>query len=274
MLKKSLTVLKNNPVLILLYAAFVVVSTMILFFLYPRDMGRYLNVESFNLYSYMVMMVKMLYAIFLLSVLGFVFIVGYGSMVAEAVMMGRTSAKSFFTGLKKFFVRMLLAMLLYYAMAIGFSTIFSTVSMPFIIISAMKTASTMAYDPSASMNISIGITFAMLLLMIFLFPFVLLWFPAIFTENIGVFQALKSGAKAGVKNYWKLLLILIVIYIPMVIYLFFNYKSIMGGAVLTPWLLLVYLVEAVIVIAALPVLYFIYLKYRYPEVGYPTEGTL
>lgn len=274
MIKKSLTILKNNPVLILLYTAFLVVSLVIILLLYPKDMGMYLNMDSFNLYSYLVMMVKMLYAIFLLYVLGFVFIVGYGSMLAEAVITGKTYVASFFSGLKKFFVRMLLAVLLYLAMAIGFSTICSTVSIPFIMISAMKTASTVAYDPTASMNLSISITIVMLLLMIFLLPFALLWFPAIFTENTGVFQGLKSGARAGVKNYWKLLLILIVIYIPMVIYMYINFHKIMGGVVLTPGLLFVYLIEAIVMVVVFPILYLIYLKYRYPTVEYPAVSNI
>ena len=264
MLKKSFQVLKNNPIIILFYGVYFVIMFLILFTLYPHDLSQFstTNLEQFNFTEYIIMMIKMLTAAGLISVLGIVFFSGFGYMISEAVRTGKTSKNSLLQGIKKFILRTLVAALLLFTMTMGVSIIMSIITIPI----TMWQVFTGGY--SSVQYLSILITAITAVITIFLIPFILLWFPSIFMDDTKVIQALKSGAKAGVKNYWKLVLTLLVIYLPTGLIMGFNYGSIVNGSIFTPCFLVMYLIDAIISIFIIVLLFVIYEEYRVKNMPY------
>ena len=251
MLKKSLNILKSNPVMILLYALFMVVTFLIIFTLYPKDINQFTNpdVTKFDFAGYLVMMGKMLIAALLMYALGLLFYSGFGNMITEAVINGKTSANSFLPGVKKYFVRVLLASLLLMAFSIAFSIISSIITVPIMLLSIRNVAIT---------SLSIIITLILTLVIIIILPFILLWFPSIFIDDVGVIPGLVKGAKAGVKNYWKLLLVILIIYLPVTANIMINFKSIENGNIFTPGYLIMGLLSVIMSLVSFPVFFLIY----------------
>lgn len=253
MLKKTLQILKENPVIILFYAAYIIIVFGILYLLYPHDLSGLTNTDmtSFDFMAILIVMVKMLTACILLAAIGVVFMSGYGGMLAEAVVTGKTSSSSFLPGIRKFFTRTLLSFLLLFGFSIGVSILVSIVTVPITIIETLKGRENVE-------SLSLIISLFSSTLMIFCLPFVALWFPALYLDNTGVTQSLKNGAKAGVKNYWKLVLILLLIYLPIGINLVINFDSMAKGRIFTPGYILICLLEVIISIFILVILFLIY----------------
>lgn len=249
MLAKAINLLKKNPVILLFYVGYLVLTYLIVFLLYPTDFGSFTELEySFDMREYLIMMAKMLIAIGLLSVLSLLFMSGYGYMVAEATVTGKTSSASFGKGIKLFFVRTLLAMLLTFAIYMGFSFLMSMIFIPFAMFTSIS---------GNLWGIAI-ITTLMLMVVTVVMPFIILWYPAIYVDNLGVIQALKTGLKAGVKHYWRLLLMLLVMFLPAVINTIINYKEMMEGNMFSPGYILTMLLSAIISVVVIPYLFVVY----------------
>lgn len=253
MLKKSINLLKNNSILILLYFAYIVISFLILYVLYPKDMSQFnsLNPSGFDFAAYIVMMIKMLIASLLSGVLGLLFLSGFGSMLSEAIKKGKTSISSFLPGIQRYFVRILLAMLLLLAFSIGFSIVISIIIIPITLFLVIAESTSITMVSLVTMAIT-------MVVIVFICPFILLWFPSILIDDIGVMKGLANGAKAGVKNYWKLVLIIVVIYLPITLNTAFSYDTMAKGIIFTPTYLILYLLTAIISIVALPIIFMVY----------------
>lgn len=258
MIKKSIKTLTNHPVLILFYALYLISTYLILFLLFPHDMNRFKDVNNFDFMAYGIMMIKMLSATILLGVIGILFLCGYGNMMAEAVKGQGTSAASFFPGIAKFFVRVLLAILLLMAFTFVLSMIISLISVPFILYQAIHSAGNAIYDTGYINSITLFSMVITMLFVIFLMPFVILWFPAIFHDDIGVMKGLQKGAKAGIKNYWRIVLLLAIIYLPIVIVMMIDLKSVVNGNIFTPGMMIIYLLEAILSTILIPILFYLY----------------
>lgn len=265
MLKRALLLLKRNPVIVLFYAGYMILDVLILLLLYPKDINQIMfDAEGlFSISAYLTGMGKLLLAIFLLFLLSLIFLSGFGNLVREAVFSGRTSSAAFRTGIKSYFVRILLMMLLIIAFAFGGSLLIGIITIPITILSVMGGASS-AYSTTL---IIMGITMLLLLIPM---PFIILWLPAIFLEDTGVIQSLKGGAKAGRKNYWKLALSLILLYLPGVVYTVLNYEAVSKGRLMTMGYMLLLLVSSVM---SLIYIAYIFMVYHYYKIGIITTDS-
>lgn len=252
MIKKSIQLLKNNPVLILLYAGYTLFTLFIVLFLYPTNINQFSNPYSFDFREYIMAMTRMMLAILIMGAGGLVFMTGYVGMLVEAMFTGKTSSASFFPSIKKYFVRILLAALLLVAMAIGFSIVVALITIPFTMMAIMNG------NLGASL-ITLGI---MAVIVIAAVPFIIMWYPAIIIDNAGVTQGLKLGLKSGVKNYGKLLLGLFVIYIPIFAYTVLNFRHMQSGQMYNIWYFIVCIVVSAITMILLPAMYYLYHENR------------
>ncbi len=226
MLKKTLQLLKNNPVIILCYGIYLLISILILFLLYPKNFGvdTYTQSGSFDYSLYMVTMRNMLIALLLMFILGLFFASGYGGMLREAVFSGKTKLHNFLNGIKHYFGRVLLCALLTSAIVIVGSILIGILSIPFTVI---------GFGTDSIDLIVVMIMLITLLLVLIPSPFFILWMPALFLEDTGVFHSIKLGMKAGAKNYWKLLIATFLLILPQTIYSILNYTVIKSGSLFT-----------------------------------------
>jgi len=258
-LKRAIKLLKEKPVLILFYTVYLVVMLMIMFLLYPHDMRQFMEVEdTFELIQLFKMLMNMFIAVILMIVLGILFMAGFGGMVAEACVTGKTYPSSFGKGIQRYGVRTLLAYLLLIVFSVVVSLFISLITIPFVILNALSIVNTVGVDSSSLSLISMIPSLISMVIIIFIAPFILLWFPAIYIDNIGVMEGLKRGAKSGVKNYWKLMLAVFVVYIPMGIYLLFEYKTMSNGIIFPPSFIVVTVVDSFLALIMIPYLYYIY----------------
>lgn len=253
MIAKALDSLKRNPVLIAFYVAYLVVMFAVMFTLYPNNIG----METDPMVA-MGAALKMMGVSLLMGILGMVFFAGYGKMVADAVVGVQTSAAAFSEGLKKFFVRVLLAALLLIAFYIGYAIVLGIIMIPISIAFAFGNPG----DPTAAAGMIGAITsIIMMIPVLFVAPFILLWYPAIFIDDIGVMEGLKRGAKAGVKCYWQLVLALLVMYIPSIIYMVINFSDLAAmrnTSIFTPGYIAMYLVMSFISVIFIPFIFVAY----------------
>ncbi len=256
MISKSFYLLKKNPFLVLFYAIYIAITFVLVLLLYPRDFSQFSdpqNYMNFDYIAYAIIMLKMLIAAGLMFLISLFFTAGYGFMITEAVTTGETSAASFLQGIKKFFVRILLLMLLLIAIVIGISIIIGIISIP------LAFAMVMVGDPFIMSVIIYIVTIA---LVFFSVPFFILWIPAVFIDDTRIMKGLTNGLKAGVKNYWKLLLLLFFMYVPIVIYMLFNINTMYSGQIFSAGYFLLLSIEALISIIYLPIVFNIYHNYR------------
>lgn len=224
MLKKTMQLMKNNPLIIVCYAIYLAVNILLIFLLYPKSFGMetYTQTGTFDYSLYMVTMRNMLIAVLLIFILSLFFIAGYGSMTREAVISGKTKLFYFLDGIKNYFGRVILSALLIAAFAIVSSIILGLLSLPFTIMAAVN-------DINSIYTITMVIMVVTLILILIPTPFVVLWFPAMFLEDTSVIRSLKLGAKAGAKNYLRLLIISFILILPQAIYSILSYNVIMRG---------------------------------------------
>lgn len=225
MIKKTLQLIKNNPVIILFYAVYLVISILLLLFLYPKSFGvdTYMRDGIFDYSLYMVTMRNMLIALLLMFILSLFFISGYFNMIREAVFSGKTKIIFFIDGIKKYIGRVLLSVLLTIAIVILGTILLGILSIPFTIL-ASTTGSVSLFA------ITLIIMLVTLILVLIPAPFFVLWLPAMFLEDTGVIRSLRLGAKAGAKNYPKLFLATLLLISPQTIYSILNYNLIAKGS--------------------------------------------
>lgn len=244
------------------YCIYLIIAFLLLFLLYPNNFNEFINTNTnaFNFIAYFIAMAKILMASVLIGILGIIFLSGFYYMISEALITGRTSKLSFLPGIKKYFVRTLLSTLLLYSFSIALSILLS------IIVVAVVFTQILGGSESVT-GMSIFIMLLTTVIVAIPMPFVLLWFPSIFIDDIGVIQGLKRGAKAGVKNYWKLLLILFIFLVPVGIIMAMSFSKMTNGNIFTPGTMAMYLVEAAISIVVSPTLFIIYQGYRQSEIS-------
>jgi hypothetical protein len=222
--------------------------------LYPKDFRQYYDASdsAYSLLYYLFTMVKMMFAVVLICGLGLVFFSGFGNMITEAVINGTTSAGSFIPGIKKYFGRIFLSTLLLFAFYIGFTIVITIIIIPLTIIAVMM----------GNIMITIVASLIMGLVVIFALPFIILWYPAIFIKSTGVIQGLKDGLKAGAKNYWKLLLGIVIIYIPVILNVIIEFDSMMAGTWYTPTYFVSIILSSTMMMIAFPIIFMIYQDYN------------
>jgi len=260
--KKTFKLIKENPVIILFYTAYLLVIMFIILLFYPKNLnqlGSYAYYDSFNLATYFMAMIKLLMAVLLMVIVQLLFIPGFNYLITEAIRKGKTSAEDFFPGLKKFFVRTLLAMLLLTAFGIGFVLVASIITIPFTIL--LMLSGTLAIH-LINININIIIILIFCTLMLFAAPFIILWIPSIFIDDVGVMKGLTNGAKVAAKNYWRLVLILLIAGIPTILYSTVISASGMPVDLISPSYFLFLLISGLISVIVRIVLYMVYFEKR------------
>ncbi|MCX7709243.1 MAG: hypothetical protein N2484_05275 [Clostridia bacterium] len=256
MIAKALESLKKNPVVVVFYVLYLMVVFAITYVFFANNLGA--NPDPAAAFS---VLGKILLGALIMGVIGIVFFAGYGKMAADAVTLGETSTAAFGEGVKKFFVRVLLAALLLFAFYLGFSIVIGIIMIPFSIMFAMNDP---ANAVAAGAMIGLVTSGIMMLIIVFVAPFIMLWFPAIFVDDIGVMEGLKRGAKAAVKGYWFLVLSTFIMYLPSVLYMVFNYSSMMNAQTMTkanmftPAYLAMCLISAVLGIVFMQLLIVVY----------------
>lgn len=251
MFSKTFDILKRNPIIIIFYLIY---SAAAFGLMLPIISGGY-NTNDLN--EVVTFLLKMAVIYLFMAVFALIFFSGFGQMLAESAVTGTTSASSFIPGLKKYFVRVLLSALLLFAFYIGFCIVLGIMMIPItILIGVMGTNMS---DPVALTSLVTSITLGITgLILIFSAPFILLWYPAIFIDNIGVLEGLGRGARASVKNYWKLVLLLIIMFIPTAIYFAVSFPANMKGYTMTPGYVVMYVMCIILSIFLLTATHVIY----------------
>ncbi|MDF2511175.1 MAG: hypothetical protein K0S04_1041 [Herbinix sp.] len=260
MIKNVFNLLRNNPVIIAFHLIYELLLILIVVLLYPTNMNQFMGNENFDIAAYFMMLIKMLSACGLLFLISIIFMPGYGHMLSEAIIQGKTSAKSFLEGINRFFVRFLLLTLLGTAAAFAFSIIISIILVPITMIQVI------GGDPSGLVYTSVFITILILLITILIIPFVLLCIPSILMDDVKIFQGIKIGAKAGVKNYWKLVIILLTTYLPIIFYQIIYYDSVAQGEIITPSYIVLLIICGIISLFIIPMLFLVYKEYRMKQI--------
>ncbi len=256
MIKRVLDLLKNNPVIIAYHLMYELLIILIVVFLYPNNINQFGGYDNFNYAAYFMMMGKLFTACGLIFILSLFFMPGFGHMLSETVTIGKTSVQAFVEGINRFFVRMLLLTLLGTAAAIAFSIMISIILVPVAIFL------TMGGGAAGLQSISLAIMLFTLVIIIFIIPFVVLCFPAILMDDVSVTQGIKNGAKAGVKNYWRLIAILFSMYLPIIVYEIFYFNSASQGVIITPAYIVLLIICGIISLFLLPIMFLIYKEYR------------
>jgi hypothetical protein len=227
MLKKSLEMLKSNPLLILLFL-FAILAGAIPMLLMMPDMKKIIDISKGitenpsnppmmdlpQMTTLILSTMKMYLFILVLGILGLIFVAGYGNMLAAAVNDGKASFKIFVFGIRRFLGKIILSALLLVAIGFGLGIVVSIFTVPFTFVGM----ATNNYDPEKMFAIQRVIQIVALIISVFLYPFVELWFPAIFIErNDGVIACFKKGLRAGRRKYLLLVAVTAVMVLPMLI---------------------------------------------------------
>ncbi|MEI6602979.1 MAG: hypothetical protein WCL54_05790 [Clostridia bacterium] len=268
MIKKAFEVIKNNPVLVvmyLVYNAFVLIGMLV----FLSD-----GIEqSKNLAVMLAQLGKMYLYFAIVGVIGLLFVSGAGAMLAEAVVKGKTSISSFFPFVKKFFGRILLSALLMIAYAIVFSIALSIIiTVPIVLITLSSGLNT--GGAAATTNMVSGMTTATsaltMLIVLIALPFFAHWFPSIFMDDTTVIKGMLNGFKSAKKNYGKLILIVLAIYLPTMFYTVYSLmnttfslgsnavKDMMGSPVYYAQIL----ISVVISVIVIPMLFITYYEHQ------------
>jgi hypothetical protein len=154
---------------------------------------------------------KMYAYLLLLGLLTIGFIAGYGNMIAAAMNEGRAGWKTFFHGFKKFFGKVFLSSLLLMGIAIALSIVLSSITVPLIIAQTIKGSLNMESLMKGQKAIQL-ITYS---IAVFTYPLIMLWMPSIFTNRKdGVVNCFKHGIRAGKKKYKQLVALAVIMIIP------------------------------------------------------------
>lgn len=191
MIKKTLHIIRKNPIIIAVYAIFIVLNICISEF--TARFGS-INSTSQSIGTYANKMFGLWILIIVISVL---FLSGYGNIVAAAVKKEKCSWKDFFSGMNYFLGRMLISFILLVFMAALLFLIIMITAFPLIL----------AGYAGALKNIEVVsalFTLGAEALAVFVYPCLMLWYPAIFIDDTGVIEGLKRGFAASRRCYWTL----------------------------------------------------------------------
>lgn len=211
MFKKTIDILKKNPLITMIYFGYVVMTIIFTTFM-AASLGTSINPEETS--QFISVMGKLTGWSIILAVISIIFAGGFGYVLSTAINDNKPTMKTFFEGINKFIGRMLLAGLLFIVFILAFIILLTLIAIP-IFVFLSKGAS--------EANIISGTIVYMLIIsavFIFVYPFFMLWYPSIFVDDLGVIEGLKKGIKTSKKCYWTLVLTLIVSTIPTAIYSF------------------------------------------------------
>lgn len=273
MLKKTFILLKKNPLLIVLpvlAVALILLSELPLIPDINRIMGLSGNMNNLQNPTQMqlqdaidIMSAALMMLLFALvyCVLAVIFISGYGNMLAAAVNEGKATLKIFLYGIRKFTGKVVLSFLLLLVIMIGVSIVISLVTTPLMFVGIARSG----IDTGSIMNAQKTMQLAVQIIMLFLYPFIIMWFPAVFIEReAGVTACFRHGLRAGVRNYLPLVVVVLFILLPtLCIYIFTDIYSMYE----TQRYLLMYVYQAIV----LPVIS-AYLFVRYGEMKAQTRN--
>jgi hypothetical protein len=257
MLKKTMQLIKSNPIIIIFYVVYLAISVLLMLALYPKSFGvdTYTKNGMFDYSLYLVTMRNILIAVFILFILSLFYISGFYNMLREAIFTGKTKASSFLSGIKIYFGRVFLSVLLTIVIVVVFSILLGILSIPFTIMAA-TTGNVSIYA------MTMVIMLVTLVLVLVPAPFIVLWLPALFLEDTGVIRSLKLGVKAGAKNYGRLILATLVLVLPQAIYSILNYNVMMKGTIFSTGYFILLGVMAVLGLIYNNYLFVIYHEYR------------
>lgn len=253
--KNSLQLLKKNPLLILLYFLYSAITGFLVLSLIPGQM------DETSLVDLMIFFVQLVVLFFASVILGLLFLSGFGAMLGEAVMNGKTSLRTFFSGIGKFVLKLLLAGLLFLVLCFAFSLVLGILMIPLGFLMAMNGGGDVqSYTSVYSVSVAVLSTAATL----FVMPFIALWYPALFLDPLGVVQTLKRGVRVGVKNYGTLLLWTGCLYLPTLIYTLMGDPAAAQGFTITPLYIVILLLSALLSLIYFPALFLLYAEKRQP----------
>lgn len=268
---KTLAILKNNPLLVimlLLVFVLLLASTILIMPDLTSLTGIYSNMSEYSTYppemdmqsAVEMLMISMKIGLFslLYGIVGLIFSAGYGNMLAAAVNEGKASLKVFLYGIRKFTGKVFLSALLLAAIIFGFSFVISIISTPFIMAGAIGgVINNDTYNFEAMMNTQKVMQIVMFVIMIFLYPLIIMWFPAIFLDREeGVMACFRNGFRAGVRKYIKLVPLIALLILPtLIIYLFSaNIFEILNET----YFYTIYLYQAIVLPVAITILFIQY----------------
>ncbi len=253
--KKTMQLIKSNPIIIIFYAVYLTISILPMLLIYPKSFGvdTYTKNGMFDYSLYLVTMRNILIALLLIFVLSLFYIPGYSNMIKEAIFTGKTKASSFLSGIKMFFGRVFLFVLLTIVFAVALSVLLGILSIPFTIMAATN---------GSMYAMTLIIMLVTLMLVLIPAPFIVLWLPALFLENTGVIRALKLGAKAGAKNYWRILFSTLLLILPQAVYSILSFNLIMKGTFYSTGYFVLLGVMSILALIYNIYLFMIYHEYR------------
>lgn len=205
MVKRTLHLIRKNPIMIVPYAIFIGVNLGLAQFiarleemaLKPEQMATAAN--------------KAMGIWILIMVVSVLFTSGYGSMIGAAVKHGKCRFKDFFLGIDCFLGRMMFYFVLFSFMAASFLLLIAVAVFPILLAGSVGGIKNVGLV-SAFLTVGTGLLGSLI------YPSVMLWFPAIFIEDTGVTEGLKKGFVASRKCYWNLVVTTFVSILPSVIY--------------------------------------------------------
>lgn len=201
MLKKTFSLLKKNPKLILYYVIFIVINTLL-----ALGVSGIINPEKID--EGALNQVAGMWII--IAVISIIFMAGFGCMLASAVKNGKCTNKDFAYGLKNEIGKMILSFLLILIFLLGFAIILIMITVPFTMAASVGVSDEFVY--SLVMITAIG------LMTLFLYPLFMLWYPAMFIDDVKVMEGLRRGARTSKKCYWTLVLAVFITVIPSLTY--------------------------------------------------------
>ena len=235
------------------------------------------TINEFNLYIFSLIMLS-------ISTI-MLFKIGYLYNLSETVKKRKTSIKVFLKGIKKFFIRNLLADLLLLVIFSGATLILIIILHQFsqgMLYNLSEKFGDILNNPhevpimlealeASRKKMLVQFSIISLLFMRFINPFFALLIPSMYIEDNGVIESLKRGFIAGRKKYWSLVRYSLIVFLPFTIDILFkevffnfepgNYISYIIYKMNIPSLAIIYLA----------ILFVIYDQYKNEQVESPLQ---
>lgn len=194
----------------------------------------------------------------IIAALMVVFLAGYGNLQSAVVNGGKASFRIFLYGIRKFTGKVILSFLLLIGVIYGISFAISLVTTPIIVAGIIRDGPLQADILGMQMLLQI----VMIIIMTLLYPFLILWLPAIFIdrEERRVVECFKNGLRAGKKKYFQLLPVIVAMMLPtLLLYLLSDNLFVM---LKTPYFYLVFPYQMIVFPYLLTFIFFKYDSYK------------
>jgi hypothetical protein len=261
MLIKTFKLLKNNPIIIIFQVVYIAISFLSsLLFLSVRQ-----SEISYNM-DYSLYCGKFLISTLLGILSEVVFLSGFGNSLSEAITSGKSNFTAFFVGIKKYFKKSMLSVLILYIINVGFSAI---------LLPAFSQIILNIFVPSGDVR-NVFYYIMIYIINILIMPFTTLFIPAIYIDRYDIIAGLITGMKLAVRNYWRLVWVFSAIYIPIIINIIFIKDTVLfvftplsaeyirspidiiSGNVFSVSVIMMYLLEGAIFLVSTPLFFVIY----------------